>query len=128
MQNPYGPSPRVREALADVPLGRYPDSGPFLEALSNYTGYPLESIVAGAGMDEIITTIVRLFLGPGDRALIPVPTYNLYCLAARLCGAMPVYHQGCRAFRLNRKSQRRSRWYFSARPTTPPATRSLKEL
>ena len=30
-ENPYGPSPRVREALRDVPLHRYPDSGLFLE-------------------------------------------------------------------------------------------------
>ncbi len=42
-------------------------------------------------MDEIINTLARLFLGRGDRAMIPVPTYNLYDLAARLCGALPVH-------------------------------------
>ena len=42
-------------------------------------------------MDEIISTICRIFLGPGDRALIPVPTYNFYALAAGLCGARPEY-------------------------------------
>jgi histidinol-phosphate aminotransferase len=90
-ENSYGPSPRVRKALQDVPLNRYPDSRVFLKAISKYTGYPEEWIVAGAGMDEIITTVCRIFLGPGDRALVPVPTYNFYAVAAELCGAGPQY-------------------------------------
>jgi len=49
---------------------------PFLKTLTTYTGYPEEHLVAGAGMDEIITTICRIFLGKVDVALIPVPTYN----------------------------------------------------
>lgn len=92
-ENPYGPSPRAQEALKSTPFNRYPDSRAFSEALSGYTGYPVENIVIGAGMDEIITTMARLFLGPEDKALIPVPTYTLYALAARLCGAVPVYTQ-----------------------------------
>ena len=90
-ENPYGPSPAARAALQDVPMHRYPDSRPFLEALSGYTGFPPEWLVAGAGMDEIIGTICRIFLGPGDRALIPVPTYNFYAQAAGLCGARAEY-------------------------------------
>ncbi|MDM7911941.1 MAG: aminotransferase class I/II-fold pyridoxal phosphate-dependent enzyme, partial [Methanotrichaceae archaeon] len=92
-ENPYGPSPKVWEALKSTPLNRYPDSRPFVKALSKYTGYPTENIVIGAGMDEVIFTMTRLFLGSGNRALIPIPTYTLYALAARLCGAVPVYRQ-----------------------------------
>ncbi len=90
-ENPYGPSPLVGAALQDGQFHRYPDSRPFLEALAGYTGFSPEWLVAGAGMDEIISTICRIFLGPGDRALIPVPTYNFYALAAGLCGARPEY-------------------------------------
>jgi histidinol-phosphate aminotransferase len=90
-ENPYGASPRVKTALEDVPLNRYPESRPFLRALAVYTEYSDECIVAGAGMDEIIATICRIFLGPGERAFIPVPTYNLYGLAAQLCGAKPLF-------------------------------------
>lgn len=92
-ENPYAPSPKVLDALKRPLPNRYPDSRPFVEALSRYTGYPAKNIVAGAGMDEVILTMTRLFLGPGDRALIPVPTYTLYGLAVRLCGALPVYQQ-----------------------------------
>lgn len=90
-ENPYGPSPQVLEALRNVPLNRYPDTRPFLEALCRYTGCSKEWIVTGAGMDEIITTICRLFMMPGDRAFIPVPTYNVYGMATELCGAKPIY-------------------------------------
>ena len=90
-ENPYGPSPMVGAALQDGPYHRYPDSRLFLEALASYTGFSPEWLVAGAGMDEIISTTCRIFLGRGDRALIPVPTYNFYALAAGLCGARPEY-------------------------------------
>ena len=93
-ENPYGPSPHVTAALSQATrLNRYPDMRPFISALSGYTGYPELSLVAGAGMDEIITTICRVFLGPGDRVLIPVPTYNMYGLATELCAARPIYQE-----------------------------------
>jgi histidinol-phosphate/aromatic aminotransferase/cobyric acid decarboxylase-like protein len=56
-ENAYGPSPRVKEVLRDVPLHMYPDSSLFLESLARYTGYQEESIITGAGMDEIIITL-----------------------------------------------------------------------
>lgn len=92
-ENPYPPSPTALEAQKSTLLNMYPDSRPFVEALSRYTGYPDKNIVTGAGMDEVILTMARLFLGLGDRAMIPVPTYTLYGLAVRLCGALPIYQQ-----------------------------------
>ena len=99
-ENPYGPSPMVGAAMQDGPFHRYPDSRPFLEALAGYTGFSSEWLVAGAGMDEIISTTCRIFLGRGDRALIPVPTYNYYALAAGLCGARPEYRARTAGFSL----------------------------
>ncbi len=125
-ENPYGPSPKVWEALKDVPMSRYPNSRPFLEALSNYTGYPKENIVAGAGMDEIIITLVRLFLGPGDKALIPVPTYNLYGLAARLCGARPCYRPRLQGFDVETKVPEEIKMIFLCSPNNPTGN-SLSE-
>jgi histidinol-phosphate aminotransferase len=97
-ENPYGPSPRVQQALQSVSLNRYPDSRPFIGALSRYTCLPGGNIVIGAGMDEIITTASRIFLGPGDRAAIPYPTYSLYALASQLCGADPLYYPRSKDF------------------------------
>ncbi len=125
-ENPYGPSPNVWKALKDVPLNRYPDYKPFLKALSNYAEYPEENIVVGAGMDEIITTIARLFLGQGDKALIPVPTYNLYGLAASLCGALPVYRPRLQGFEVDLDIPDGIKMIFLCTPNNPTGN-SLSE-
>ena len=118
-ENPYGASPLLRAALEDVPLNRYPNSQPFLTALSGYTGYPEEYLVAGAGMDEIITTICRIFLGRGDTALIPVPTYNFYGLAVELCGAVPLFQARLSGFAVDRKIPDGIKMAFICSPNNP---------
>jgi histidinol-phosphate aminotransferase len=97
-----------------------------MKALSNYTGYPEKNIVPGAGMDEIITTIVRLFLGQGDKVLIPVPTYNLYGLAARLCGALPVYRPRLPDFEVDPNVPDEIKMIFLCTPNNPTGN-SLSE-
>lgn len=118
-ENPYGPSPAVATALHDVQYHRYPDSRPFLEALAGYTGFAPEWLVAGAGMDEIISNICRIFLGPGDRALIPVPTYNYYALAAGLCGARPEYRTQMSGSSLNQYLPAGMKMVFLCSPNNP---------
>ncbi|MCK9565659.1 MAG: histidinol-phosphate transaminase [Methanothrix sp.] len=118
-ENPYGPSPRLRAAIKDVSLNRYPNSQPFLKALTTYTGYPEEHLVAGAGMDEIITTICRIFLGKGDSALIPVPTYNFYGVAAELCGARPHYQARLSGFAVDTKIPDGTKMVFLCSPNNP---------
>jgi histidinol-phosphate aminotransferase len=118
-ENPYGPSPRVRTALKDVLMHRYPDSRPFAKALTGYTGYPEECLVAGAGMDEIITTICRIFLGRGDIALIPVPTYNFYGLAASLCGALPLFPAMLSGFAVDLHIPENVKLVFLCSPNNP---------
>jgi histidinol-phosphate aminotransferase len=125
-ENPYGPSPHLCAALKDVPLHRYPDSRPFVKALSRYTGYPEECLASGAGMDEIITTICRIFLGPGDTALIPVPTYNLYGLAVELCGALPLFQARLSGFAVDAKIPERIKMAFLCSPNNPTGN-SLSE-
>ncbi len=118
-ENPYGPSPRARAALRDAQLHRYPDSRPFIKAISSYTGYPEESLVVGAGMDEIITTICRIFLGPGDAALIPVPTYNFYGVAVELCGAVPIFQKRLSDFSVDTIIPQKVKMAFLCSPNNP---------
>jgi histidinol-phosphate aminotransferase len=118
-ENPYGPSPKVWEALGSVQLHRYPDPEPFLDALSDYTGYPKQNIVAGAGMDEVITVMARLFLGKGDKALIPIPTYSFYSLAVRICEAIPVYQQRRESFEVDSEIPEGFKLIFLCSPNNP---------
>jgi histidinol-phosphate aminotransferase len=119
-ENPYGPSPRVREALKGVQLHSYPDSRIFVQALSDYTGHPPEEIVVGAGMDEVISIMARLFLGRDDRALIPIPTYTYYALVVRLCGGEPVYRHRLAGFDVDPDvSLEKTKMIFLCSPNNP---------
>lgn len=80
-ENPYGPSPRVQTALANLPYAHiYPDpeSRALRTALAQFTGVPVENLMAGAGADELIDLLLRVLLEPGDRVLICPPTFGMY--------------------------------------------------
>jgi len=68
-ENPYGPSPRVQQALSAYPwLHIYPDpqQEQLRAALAEYVGVPMAHIFPGHGADEIIDLLCRVFLQPGD--------------------------------------------------------------
>jgi histidinol-phosphate aminotransferase len=80
-ENPYGPSPRVLAALAALPFPHiYPDpeSTALRAALSRDCGLPAAHLLAGAGADELIDLILRLFLRPGDTVIDCPPTFGMY--------------------------------------------------
>ncbi len=84
-ENPYGPLPAVAEALADLPYAHiYPDpeSRQLRRALADYHGAPFENLLAGAGADELIDLVMRLFLDPGDAVLNCPPTFGMYAFDA----------------------------------------------
>src|SRR6185436_14575817 len=84
-ENPYGPSPKVLEALTRLPYPHiYPDpeSTALRAALAQDTGLPPENLLAGAGADELIDLIMRLFLQPGDAILDCPPTFGMYAFDA----------------------------------------------
>lgn len=89
-ENPYGPSPKVQAALAKLRYTHiYPDPGSeaLRAALANFTGVPADRLVAGAGVDELLDLIMRLFLSPGDAILNCPPTFGMYSFDAALHAA-----------------------------------------
>ena len=91
-ENPYGPSPAAKKALAEAPfLHIYPDpeSGSLREALSSYTGVPSEHLLVGAGADELIDLIFRLLVipGAGHTVINFPPTFGMYRFDADVNGA-----------------------------------------
>jgi histidinol-phosphate aminotransferase len=92
-ENPYGMSPRAREALANLAYGHiYPDpeSRALRAALSQFTGAPTENLVVGAGADELIDLTMRVTLNPGDTVLNCPPTFGMYAFDADLNNAKVV--------------------------------------
>ena len=88
-ENPYGPSPKVVEALgAFEHYNHYPDPGQrrMRESLSAYLDVSPEQIVCGNGSDEVIDMLLRMFVGPGENIVLPTPTFGMYAFNAEVVG------------------------------------------
>src|SRR3990170_4375849 len=92
-ENPYGPSPRVLEALGGFDgYHRYPDPQQrrLREALADYAGVAPEHIVAGHGSDELIDLLLRAVIAPGDTTIDCPPTFGMYGFSTRVAGGATV--------------------------------------
>lgn len=94
-ENPYPPSPRALEAVANA-LGErlrlYPDplATKFRETAAQRHGVDPDMVLAGNGSDDLLTIITRAFAGPGDAVVCPSPSYILYRTLVELQDARPV--------------------------------------
>ena len=88
-ENPYGAPAEVLAALQGLQVHMYPDPAQrqLRSKLAKYTGQPVERVMAGAGSDEIIDLLLRLFTEPGQKLLDCEPTFGMYSFSARIAGA-----------------------------------------
>jgi histidinol-phosphate aminotransferase len=88
-ENPFPPPPPVLDAamLALAGVNRYPPEQPrsLLDALRRHHGD--YHFAAGAGMDGVIETVIRLLVGSGDKVTVATPTFSFYGVAATGHGA-----------------------------------------
>jgi histidinol-phosphate aminotransferase len=81
-ENPYGASPKAREAIAReiANISIYPDGAAveLTAAVARHHGVQPEQIIFGAGSDEIIMMIARAFLTPGDETIMAESTFPQY--------------------------------------------------
>ena len=94
-ENPYPPSPSVKEALVeaiDDRLRLYPDpmATEFRRTAAALHGVEPDMVLAGNGSDDLLTIITRAFVGPGDLAGYPTPSYLLYSTLIALQDGQPV--------------------------------------
>jgi histidinol-phosphate aminotransferase len=93
-ENPWGPSPLAKqayqEALADI--CRYPDSSTaqLRARLGAMHGICPDSIVCGAGSEELIAITIQAFAGPGDEVVHCAKGFIGYAIGAVRNGARPV--------------------------------------
>lgn len=55
--------------------------------LAAYTGFSPAHLVIGAGADEMLDVVAKTFLNPGDRVVIPTPTYAMYRIVSQIMDA-----------------------------------------
>lgn len=83
-ESPIGPSPGVLEVLKEhsPAVHRYPDDSAheLRQALSAFHGLGPSNFLLGAGSNEVIDILLKSFLRPGDKVLVPFPTFSQYRL------------------------------------------------
>ncbi len=132
-ENPYPPSPRVKECLRSLDtdqLRRYPSSlcDELRSACSEAFQIPTENILAGNGSDDLLTMIYRAFMNPDDTAVTAFPTYTLYRDLAVI--------RGCKFKNLDRNADyslpqelanSNAKLCLVANPNSPTGTQTDKE-
>jgi len=88
-ENPYGPSPKVIEAVrraVDESLRLYPDPtcDMLISAAARSYGLRKDQIFAGNGSDEVLAFSYMAFFDPGRTIVFPNITYSFYPVYARL--------------------------------------------
>jgi len=94
-ENPYPPSPRVREAiLAELGadggnLRKYPDAGSreFRQVAAELCGFDPSWIISANGSDELLNNLIRAFADAGDEIGYVHPSYSYYATLAEIQGA-----------------------------------------
>ena len=125
-ENPYGPSPKVSDAVAQVDYSLYPapEQRRVREALSHFTSIPIERLIVGAGSDEIIDLVFRLVMELGDQIVDSDPTFGMYRFDAAVNGVETVLVQRDDAFELDVKAitsaiDKRTKVIFICSPNNP---------
>jgi histidinol-phosphate aminotransferase len=88
----FGPLPGVLEAAAAEldNAWEYPEHAylELREAIGAEIGLAADWILPGHGIQTLILTLAGAFLSPGERVVVPEPTYGLYAQASRAAGAV----------------------------------------
>jgi histidinol-phosphate aminotransferase len=126
-ENPYGPSPKVRQALADFRYYHiYPDPAQrrVREAVAAYAGVDADQIILGNGSDELLNMAALLFVSPGDPIANAPPTFGMYDFLGRIYGANVVQVRRNEDFSLDMPALERAldggaRLLYLASPNNP---------
>ncbi|MDR1559628.1 MAG: histidinol-phosphate transaminase [Clostridiales bacterium] len=94
-ENPLGCSPKAREAVIDSldQSNYYPDGNctRLRERLSETLGVKQGEIVFGAGADEVLAMIGKVFINPGDECVTASVTFSQYEASAVSMGGVMVF-------------------------------------
>ena len=94
--NPCGPSPAVARAIRTAPVHVYPDPAcaAARAALARACGTTPERVVLGNGATELLWTVARVLLAPGDAMVLCEPAFSELGAAAAHAGARVIACRG----------------------------------
>ncbi|MCL2388885.1 MAG: histidinol-phosphate transaminase [Elusimicrobia bacterium] len=137
-ENPLGPSPKAVSAMKKALTGvlYYPDSNSYAlkKAISAACKANVENIILGAGSDEIIELIAKVFFEPQDEIVMSRHAFIRYAMAAQLMGSKAVVVDMDKGLRhdlpaMARACTKKTNAVFIANPNNPTGTyNTVKEF
>jgi histidinol-phosphate aminotransferase len=135
-ENPLGPGPQARAAMADAiaNVGLYPDGNGFAlkQALARKHGCELACITLGNGSNDVLVMLAEAFLTVGTEAIYSQYGFAVYPISiqatgatARVAQALPDTHEMSLGHDLNAMHaliNERTRLIFIANPNNPTGT------
>jgi histidinol-phosphate aminotransferase len=123
-ENPYPPSPRVKEILQRLDyddLRIYPDplSQGLREKLGRLHGFSSNQIICGNGSDDILNMIVRTFVQPGEAMGFYEPTFPLYKVLGVIHGVQNLAIPVAEPYDRPSDPPSKARVFFLANPNSP---------
>lgn len=93
--NPFGTPPAAVDAIVEsaAESWKYPAQAPrqLRGAIAEDVGLAVENVRLGNGSDQLLDLVCSAFLDPGERVVIPTPTFGVYELVVRLNGLEPAF-------------------------------------
>lgn len=130
-ENPRGPGPAVRKAIAEATdeLSRYPDGNGFAlkSALAARLEVDRDDIVLGNGSNDVLELVTQAFLRPGDSAVYSRHAFAVYPLATQARGATGIEVAAAKDYGHDLPAMRAAikpttRVVFVANPNNPTGT------
>jgi histidinol-phosphate aminotransferase len=95
-ENPLGPSPKAVEAIKNNLhlINQYPESDleNLLKEIADYAGVSPSNVIAcGDGADEVLDVLGKTFIEPGDKFIVPLPSYMYYEFTLTIHRGVPVF-------------------------------------
>lgn len=88
-ENPYGPTPKVKEYISNLNINIYPDNyvTNLREKLASFLDVDKDMLLFGDGSVEIIQMLSRILLNKGDNIVTELPSFSSYFSEAMIQGA-----------------------------------------
>jgi histidinol-phosphate aminotransferase len=123
-ENPYPPSPLVKEVLQRLDyddLRIYPDpmSLELREKLARLHGFSSNQIICGNGSDDILNMVVRTFVQPGEAMGFYEPTFPLYRVLGVIHGVQNLAIPVAEPYDRPPDPPSKARVFFLANPNSP---------
>lgn len=96
-ESPFGLSENVKDKLIkwiqeEENLNLYPDtdSTELREALASFWDVNFDNVICGVGSDQLIDCMMKVLLEPGDKVVMPTPSFSMYRPTTILNHGIPI--------------------------------------